>query len=74
MVIEPDLDEYELSRLPGVTLFENTGCKYPLTKSGPHMFCGCVASGSYCDYHAVKCAAPGTVSERRAVRDARRVA
>lgn len=54
---EPKLDEYEKSRLPGVSLVDNNGCMYPLTESVPHMFCGCnrVELGRYCEYHAEKC-------------------
>lgn len=55
--IEPKLDKFEVSRLPGVSLVDNNGCMYPLTESSPHMFCGCdrVELGSYCEYHAEKC-------------------
>lgn len=54
---EPELDEYEKARLPGVSLVDNNGCMYPLTESVPHMFCGCnrVELGRYCEYHAEKC-------------------
>jgi Uncharacterized protein conserved in bacteria len=71
---EPSLDDYDQSRLPGLLLWENEGCKYPLTQTGPHRFCGCnkLELKPYCAYHAVKVAGPGTVSERRAVRDARK--
>ncbi len=65
----PDLDEYELARLPyAVDLNSNTGCKYPLTDTGPHLFCSApkMELKPYCAYHAVKCAGPGTMSERRA--------
>lgn len=54
---DPDLDEYEQSRLPGVSLAENNGCMYPLTE-GPnnHMFCGeTITEGRYCEHHAEKC-------------------
>jgi len=61
-----ELDEYELTLLPGVGMMENTGCKYPLTERGPHRFCGCEASGSWCSYHAEKIKGHGTESERRA--------
>lgn len=72
----PELDDYERARLPGVNMIDNFGCRYPLTEDGPHMFCGCkrVEMKSYCAYHVEKVAGPGTRSERRAVRDARRVA
>lgn len=54
---EPELDEYEKERLPGVSLADNDGCMYPLTESSPHMFCGCnrVELGRYCEYHTIKC-------------------
>lgn len=63
-----ELDQYELSRLPGLTMAENEGCKYPLTDTGPHLFCSApkMELKPYCAYHAVKCAGPGTMSERRA--------
>lgn len=54
--LEPVLDEYEISRLPGVSLVDNDGCMYPLTESSPHMFCGCSRSlgKRYCEYHVEK--------------------
>lgn len=50
------LDEYETSRLPGLTLMENDGCMYALTFEGPHCFCAAKRSlGSrYCAYHVEK--------------------
>lgn len=54
---DPGLDEYEISKLPGVPLVENDGCMYPLTE-GPnnHMFCGHNRrlGSRYCQYHAHK--------------------
>lgn len=53
---DPELDEFELSRLPGVSLMDNTGCMYPLTDEGPHLFCGHSRfKGRYCGYHTYKC-------------------
>ncbi len=71
-----ELDEYEVARLPGVSMFENEGCKYPLTEDGPHSFCGCkrYQMKPYCAYHVVKTRGRGTESERAAVRVAMKVA
>ena len=53
---DPDLDEFELSRLPGVSLVDNDGCMYPLTAEGPHLFCGHLRfKGRYCEHHTHKC-------------------
>jgi hypothetical protein len=67
----PDLDSYELKRLPfAADMVSNTGCKYPLTDTGPHMFCAHTRHEMkpYCAYHVVKCNPPGagTGSEKRA--------
>ena len=53
---EPVLDEYELARLPGVSLMDNDGCMYALTEEGPHLFCGCTRQFGkrYCEYHVAK--------------------
>lgn len=53
---DPELDEFELSRLPGVPLMDNDGCMYPLTSEGPHLFCGHSRfKGRYCAHHDEKC-------------------
>lgn len=54
---DPVLDEYELSRLPGVSLVDNDGCMYPLTGRGAEtLFCGHSRfKGRYCEYHTEKC-------------------
>lgn len=54
--VDPPLDEYETSRLPGVSFMDNDGCMYPLTPSSPHMFCGCrrELGKRYCEYHVEK--------------------
>lgn len=53
---DPVLDEFEISRLPGVCLVENNGCMYPLTDNSPHMFCGHARFGGkrYCEHHIAK--------------------
>ncbi len=55
---DPELDSFELSRLPGLTLMENDGCMYPLTGRGAEtLFCGHSRfKGRYCEYHTEKCA------------------
>lgn len=54
--INPELDAYEIARLPGVPLIDNDGCMYPLTDEGPHLFCGHSRfKGRYCEYHTEKC-------------------
>lgn len=54
---DPSLDEYETSRLPGLSFMENNGCFYPLTE-GPHdhKFCGHdrLIGKRYCEYHVNK--------------------
>ncbi len=53
---DPELDSFELSRLPGVSLVDNDGCMYPLTAEGPHLFCGHLRfKGRYCEHHTYKC-------------------
>lgn len=54
--IDPKLDDFELSRLPGINLVENNGCMYPLTSGSPHMFCGHFRFGGkrYCKHHVDK--------------------
>lgn len=51
-----ELDEYERSRLPGASLIDVCGCRYPLTDSMPHMFCDAPrqVGKSYCTYHMDK--------------------
>jgi GcrA cell cycle regulator len=51
-----ELDEYERARLPGLTLVENDGCKWPLTDVGPFRFCGCsqVEGKPWCAHHQKK--------------------
>ncbi len=73
---EPGLDAYELSRLPGISMADNNGCKWPLTDTGPHKFCGCekLELKPYCPYHVRKALGFGTISERRAIKDARKIA
>lgn len=53
---DPVLDEFELSRLPGLSFMENNGCMYPLTDQSPHMFCGHSRFGGkrYCEHHVQK--------------------
>lgn len=53
---DPQLDSFEMSRLPGVSLVDNDGCMYPLTAEGPHLFCGHLRfKGRYCEHHTYKC-------------------
>ncbi len=49
------LDTFEVSRLPGVALVDNEGCKWPLSE-GPFMFCGCDREDghAYCSHHVQK--------------------
>lgn len=66
-----ELDDYERERLPhALSMNDNTGCKYPLTDTGPHLFCAHTRHEMkpYCSYHVVKCNPPGagTGSEKRA--------
>lgn len=53
---EPVLDEFEIARLPGVSLVDNNGCMYPLTQEGPHRFCGegRYEGKRYCRHHVDK--------------------
>ena len=34
-----------------VGLMERTGCAYPVTERGPHLFCNAACEGSYCEFH-----------------------
>lgn len=37
-----------------VDLFNRTGCAYPVTEHGPHLFCNCVLheKSDYCEFHS----------------------
>ena len=63
----PELDEFELSRLPGLSLLENDGCMYALTE-GPedHRFCGHsrFLKSRYCEHHAYKTTDPTRIDFR----------
>lgn len=51
-----------------VTLFENTGCMWPVNDGGPYLFCGHdKAHGSYCQHHHARSLGRGTEGERRAL-------
>ncbi len=51
-----------------VTLFENTGCMWPVNDGGPYLFCGHVKfKGSYCQHHHEASMGRGTEGERRAL-------
>jgi hypothetical protein len=70
---------YDVSRLPhakGLMDLTTCVCRWPLTADGPHLFCCAeVVTGSpYCEHHKIRSRGPGTKSERRAVKDARRAA
>lgn len=54
--IDPALDDFEIGRLPGLSLLDNNGCFYPLTSCTPHMFCSHVRmlGKRYCEYHVEK--------------------
>lgn len=54
--IDPVLDEFEVNRLPGLSLLDNDGCFYPLTSNTPHMFCSHtrMLGKRYCEYHVEK--------------------
>lgn len=67
-----ELDEYERSRLPGASLIDVCGCRYPLTDSMPHMFCDAPrqVGKSYCKHHMDKTNPTwaGTHGEKSAVK------
>lgn len=67
-----ELDEYERSRLPGASLVDVCGCRYPLTDSMPHMFCDAPRQlgKSYCKHHMEKTNPTwaGTHGEKSAVK------
>lgn len=54
--IDPVLDEFEIGRLPGLSLIDNEGCCYPLTSNSPHRFCSHarMLGKRYCEYHVEK--------------------
>lgn len=67
-----EMDEYERSRLPGASLMDVCGCRYPLTDIPPHMFCDAPrkVGKSYCTYHMGKTnpAWAGTHGEKSAIK------
>lgn len=67
-----ELDEYERSRLPGASLIDVCGCRYPLTDNMPHMFCDAPRQlgKSYCAHHMGKTnpAWAGTHGEKSAIK------
>lgn len=54
---DPELDEFERSRLPGLRLVDNDGCMYPISLAhGEHRFCAHTRSlgKRYCQHHVHK--------------------
>jgi hypothetical protein len=70
---------YDAARLPmakDLLALDSCHCRWALTADGPHMFC-CVETAPlspYCQHHKARSRGTGTKSERRAVKDAGRVA
>lgn len=90
VIVKPDLPKpltgykihtlpYDLARMPHAKTLADLAhyeCKWPLNSEGPQLFCA-EATGerkSYCDHHHQRSRGEGTISERRAVRDARHAA
>lgn len=76
--VEPEIDgkEYDAGRLPVAKDLLSLGscdCRWPLTDIGPHLFCCAeVVTGSpYCAHHRARSKGNGTISEQRAIKDAR---
>jgi hypothetical protein len=76
--VEPEIDgkEYDAARLPmakELLDLEPCHCRWPLTDIGPHLFCCAeVVTGSpYCAHHKARSKGRGTISEQRAIKDAR---
>ena len=77
-IVEPEMDgkEYDAGRLPmakELLDLEPCHCRWPLTDIGPHLFCCAeVVTGSpYCAHHKARSKGRGTISEQRAIKDAR---
>ena len=67
---------YDLSRMPyAKTLadLDSCECRWPLNGDGPQLFCAETTDERkpYCDHHQQRSVGQGTISERRAVKDAR---
>lgn len=42
---------HEAPKAVPVPLIDRTGCCYPVTEHGPHLFCNEATDGSYCKFH-----------------------
>lgn len=67
---------YDLARMPHAKTLADLNhceCKWPLNSDGAQLFCAEETDErkSYCDHHHQRSRGEGTISERRAVRDAR---
>lgn len=67
---------YDLARMPHAKTLADLNhceCKWPLNSDGPQLFCAEETDErkSYCDHHHQRSRGEGTISERRAVKDAR---
>ncbi len=78
--VEPVLtpSEYDDMRRPhakGLLELERDDCRWPLGEA-PYVFCcaEAIQGQSYCQHHYSRSLGKGTISERRAVKDARRAA
>lgn len=76
--VEPEINgkEYDAGRLPmakELLDLEPCHCRWPLTDIGPHLFCCAevVIGSPYCAHHRARSKGKGTISEQRAVKDAR---
>ena len=51
-------------------------CRWPLTSDHPHMFCAAeaVSGSAYCAHHRARAKGKGTISEQKAVIEAKRIA
>jgi len=70
---------YDAARMPhakGLMDLTPCDCRWILTADGPHMFCCAEIAplSPYCQHHKARSKGPGTKSERRAVKDARKAA
>ena len=65
----PGTTPYSLEDLP------RDGCRWPIGEASPYTFCGCKAidKSSYCATHKARAYAPGTPSEKSALKSARSV-
>lgn len=79
--VEPETDgkEYDAARLPMAKDLMGLGscdCRWPLNDGGPFLFCAeeVITGSVYCRHHKARSKGKGTISEQKAVTEAKRIA